>query len=146
VNAEGELDKLENRTRPDPIGPRYNRTPAAVAPVSGPGGGDRYAKVTAVKDDDDTAWADFATDGFPSHYEATPCAADGTAAGTTVLHLLGAPDPDNDPSGLICQTDDVVLWRPLDGSLAVPGDAATVLDGLVLAGVSAGRFYPKVID
>jgi len=145
VNVEGELDKLENRTRPDAIGERYRRPLVPLSPSAGPGG-DRYAKVTAVKDNDDTAWADFATDGFPSHYDANPCAADGGGVGSATLHLLGAPDPDNDPSGLICVANDIVLYRPLDGSLTVPGDANTVLDGIVLVGLSAGRFYPKVID
>jgi len=146
VNVEGELDKIHNRTRPDAIGERYRRPLAPVDPSVGPGG-DRYAKIWIVFDEYDVGWVDFATNGFPSHYEAYACKADGTlVSATSKLHLLGAPDPKNDPSGLICEVNDIVLYRPLDGTLTVPGDAATVLDGVVLAGLSAGRFYPKVID
>lgn len=141
-----ELDDLHARTRPDNVGPRYNRVPEAVGPIAGGGGGVRFAKVLTILNASNAAWTDHETDGFPSHVTAKRCSSDGTVTGDTAMVLLVCKHPKPVEQGHAAAfvapipiADDVVAYFPSDGVAVVPGteeeETPTPLGGFVIPGV-----------
>jgi len=128
-------------------GGRDYALPRIEAPGGAPfleGGGSNlsFAKVTAVKQPDNSAWTwtDFAAHGFPSHCEAHSCASDGSGVGSATIRILLNTVPPYPQVGVITAADNIIAYMPGDGVATVPGDGAHVLDGYVLPGVMGASF------